>query len=1567
MTWNVNSLRNAVSKMSEIELEVLNSFDILMLQETKMGRSKLENINGINWEKFDSYGVDFPHITSGRGLGLNGVAILVNSRIRAEPSYVSHILPDWTVTEMEGRYLELHYEKLVLINAYFPSASRGKNHRIPYKEKFSYAVLERSEELKNKGMQVLLGADFNVAAEKIDINPKVAPLVSSGFRNEERNWLNKLTSVLDDSWRIMNKNKISYTTWFHYDRRGNKGMRYDGILNSKDLVIFEAQHLLGIGGSDHIPATLHIILQENEQKWLKIEGGSSEYLRKFYIADHDENENFKPKQHLNKNSKVKYAKINRRKALERLLNLTELCCRPDYLPSYIRQFYKDDEYLYTRYLCWSEPVVSGSVENEKEEQEATMNFYPIKSEKEIAKFSEKLDLKENETLIGITQRDGSKSNEKELEAIIRHCSGEEVPVNQALMQDYYEEMIQSGFCRTTEVEYETAKRHFSKFAEVRKTKPKKVADKIRPAAVLLPGGSKPDPWNELREPPTINEEEIRLTEENLNAIMAKTTEKFPGFLNIDEVTYIKRELKPYDKAFSFDLLQKGRLKEDVVAPIKIHTIPHTPWNIRERPIPPAHFKKLIEFLKEKLRAGIMEPSSGSYASPWFVVAKKDGDIRFIQDLQVLNKITIRDSGVVPNMSDLTERASGHRIYSGVDCHSFYDQFVLDKDSRDLTAIRTPLGLMRITGLPQGWTNSVPNAQRVSSMIFHKNGIVEVFMDDVLVFTGSDLENDLFDSGIIPGVRIFVVEHMNHFKEVLEKCLKTGLTIHGVKNDLFVPEILCLGVVISLEGRKINPKKIDAIEKWKVPSNLSELRSFLGLCTVYRMWILAFSVRAYYLFLLYKKGTRYEWGELQQEAYEDLKNAMSTAPVRRSLNYETMKQFPPILGVDAYLVGEGSMLGQEDESGTRFPVAFFSGLFNETERLYPQVKLEACSLVRNLKRCYYYFDGVEKIIVEVDAWALKGMLNNPSVGDRTLLRWLTYILTFPIEIKTIKGKANVIPDYLSRMHSKSPPESEMIDEMNEVEEAIDSMLETAHVSYLSKIYMIEVEMYEEDENVLDIVIWLDSGIFKEERNQSARRKIRNKALKYFLYEGYLFKRGKTEDEVPRRVVVRSLDKRTLIKMAHEGLEGGHFQWERTYQKLFVRYYWKRMQKEVVDYCNGCFTCKVMAKKRYLEPAKFNKSPSTIFMIWYADLIHLPLGVNKQKYIFHLECNLSAWPEAMHFSHKFTKPILTWVKEHVFMRLGLPMVLVVDGGEFDAAEAKIVSVQLGFRIEVIAPYNHKALGAIERAHSPLVGSLAKMCRGRHNVWPRKLNTALFAKRITTTSRGYSPFHIVYGQHPLFPIDFTIDSFFMINWKDNMTTVDLLAARIKQLEVKFQIEKHSKENIDRLRQRAAEYYNKINEHRFRNAAQQIVEGNLVLLFDSSLDTNWGRKFDDRWKGPLKVTRITNGVYYLSELNGDELNRPVSGDRLILYNDLRLEFQDLMAEQVQQNEEDNEYMVEEDEAAFNSLIKNSTQELFTKYDGIFDNRTDEVKDCIVQIMRGHLLNSATDHQVFFTSQGTT
>ena len=116
-------------------------------------------------------------------------------------------------------------------------------------------------------------------------------------------------------------------------------------------------------------------------------------------------------------------------------------------------------------------------------------------------------------------------------------------------------------------------------------------------------------------------------------------------------------------------------------------------------------QKIVDLLRSKIESGVYEHCQSSYRSNWFCVPKKNGTLRIVHDLQPLNGVTIRDAGLPPILDDFVEACAGRQCYTVLDMQSGFDARKMDPTSRDLTAFQTPLGLLHITSMPMGFTNS----------------------------------------------------------------------------------------------------------------------------------------------------------------------------------------------------------------------------------------------------------------------------------------------------------------------------------------------------------------------------------------------------------------------------------------------------------------------------------------------------------------------------------------------------------------------------------------------------------------------------------------------------------------------------------------------------------------------------------------------------------------------------------------------------------------------------------------------------------------------------------------------
>jgi hypothetical protein len=107
------------------------------------------------------------------------------------------------------------------------------------------------------------------------------------------------------------------------------------------------------------------------------------------------------------------------------------------------------------------------------------------------------------------------------------------------------------------------------------------------------------------------------------------------------------------------------------------------------------------------------------------------------------------------------------------------------------------------------------------------------------------------------------DYISKVKKVLRKLHKAGLKLDIEKSEFASSEIKYLGFIISAEkGIKINPGKVEAIKKWKAPTIVKEIRSFIGFSNFYRGFIENFSEVATPLMLLTQKNQAWQWEKKQ---------------------------------------------------------------------------------------------------------------------------------------------------------------------------------------------------------------------------------------------------------------------------------------------------------------------------------------------------------------------------------------------------------------------------------------------------------------------------------------------------------------------------------------------------------------------------------------------------------------------------------------------------------------------------------------------------------------------------------
>jgi len=872
-------------------------------------------------------------------------------------------------------------------------------------------------------------------------------------------------------------------------------------------------------------------------------------------------------------------------------------------------------------------------------------------------------------------------------------------------------------------------------------------------------------------------------------------------------------------------------------------------------------KKLVELLHSRLAKGILEESHASYRNKYFLVLKKDGGLRFINSSEKYNAITIRDAGIPPNADEFADDIAMCKMLSLLDFFSGYDQVPLAKESRDLTTIMTPLGLLRMCTLPQGATNSVAQFTRIITRILFDliPSVCRPFMDDITV---KGPKTDYGGEEICPGMRRYVVEHLINLDKTLVNIELSGCTIAGKKSRFCTATTAVVGYLCGTNGRRPTDAKVLKIVEWTHCENVSQVRGFLGVVGFYRRWIEHYAWIAEPLTSLLRKDAKFVWLEAQHNALETLKKHLIKKPILVSLDYSD-EAGSIILMVDASGIGWGCALMQEID-GKRHVARYESGVWNEAERIYDATKLECRAVLYAIRRLRSSLYGVH-FILETDAQVLVHQLNGSAndVPGALIMRWIAYILLFDFTVRHIPGKKNSVADGLSRK-PEGPSDQTDRNFEGDIEDFIDAQLNVVQTRVLDNSYS------EEHEELAKFLVSLQRPT---NLSSSDFRRLKKTAQTFMVKKGKLWKRPKSPTSLPKLVVDEEEMQRKLITMCHK--DHGHKGRQVTYKLLSDRFYWKDLWNQVASAISSCPKCQGYASLRARELA-IPTAPGLPMEKVHFDTQYLPFDQGN-GYLLEARCDLTGWVEVS-VEKKLNSEVFTRFAKKIIWRFGLMVVAVVDGGpEMKAMFAKVLT-DLGVKIVITSAYNPKANGIVEAGHYSITSGLAKMA-GLKRKWKKLLGPMLLADRTAIrASHGKSAFWLMYGREPILPIKTECPTWRLINWDTVQTQEELLVARIRMLSRHTEDVEEARKRVTAFRKKLSERTNAGNANTLRTAP--LKEGDLVLKYSMprAFDHSRTAKMEMKWEGPFRISKRSpvTGAYHLYTLDGIELDKTFSGDHL-------------------------------------------------------------------------------------------
>jgi len=415
-------------------------------------------------------------------------------------------------------------------------------------------------------------------------------------------------------------------------------------------------------------------------------------------------------------------------------------------------------------------------------------------------------------------------------------------------------------------------------------------------------------------------------------------------------------------------------------------------------------KVLMTYISENLHRGFVRVSSSSASSPVLFVNKKDGSLRLCVDYRALNSITQKDRYPLPPIRETLNHLASAKWYTKLDLRQGYHQLRMAAGEEWKTAFRTRQGLYEYLVVPFGLTNAPAGFQKFM------NGILAPYLDD---FCTAYIDDILVYSTTLE-------EHRIHVQKVLEALYAERILLKPEKYEFDVQTTRYLSYVLSAEGLEMDPVKTRTIREWKRPNSVRDVQMFLGFANFYQRFIKGYSNITGPLTGLTGKGKEFCWKREQEDAFESLKRAFTTAPVLQLFAYEK----PCIVETDASDFVSAGVLSQPDSSGILHPIAFFSKKHTPAECNYEIYDKELLAIVRAFEEWRTELEGAAYTVDVLSDHRNLTYFMSKQDFNRWQARWSTFLSSFNYKIQYRPGRLGLKPDALTRRSEDLPWEGDI---------------------------------------------------------------------------------------------------------------------------------------------------------------------------------------------------------------------------------------------------------------------------------------------------------------------------------------------------------------------------------------------------------------------------------------------------------------------------------------------------------------------------------------------------------------
>ncbi|UYV66064.1 K02A2.6-like [Cordylochernes scorpioides] len=725
-----------------------------------------------------------------------------------------------------------------------------------------------------------------------------------------------------------------------------------------------------------------------------------------------------------------------------------------------------------------------------------------------------------------------------------------------------------------------------------------------------------------------------------------------------------------------------------------------PRFFKSRPIPYALKEKISRELDILVKAGILKPvRHAEWAAPIVPVLKSDQTIRICGDFKITANQALKvDQYPLHKAEDIFAALAGGEKFSKIDLRDAYNQLELDDESQLYTVINTHQGLYKYTRLPFGISSAPALFQKQMDILLKGIPMVFCALDDILI-TG---KNDQ--------------DHLKNLECVLQRIQEAGLKLRKDKCSFLAPSLEYLGHKIAKEGLQPLPSKVEAIQAAPSPTNLTELRAFLGLLTYYSRFIPNITI-----IQLSKKEQKWKWETPEERAFKDIKEKLVHSTLL--VHFDPRKR--QILSCDASGVGIGAVLSQVQGDNDKRPVAFASRTLTPAEKKYSQLEREALGIVFGVTRFRNYLLG-NSFTLRTDHKPLVTLFSEnkgiPTIAANRIQRWAIILSAYQYKIEYIKGTSNTEADVLSRLPMFTPepdskePDSEPV-ELVLLMDALDSSPVTSD----------DIRKSLPGDPVLRQALYYTlQGWSEETPKEIELMPYWSRRCELGACEGLLFWGNRVI--IPTNLRAKMLDE---LHNSHQGIVG---------LKSVARtlFWWPGLDKDIEETVRRCNCCQSLA---CMPPRATPVNWPPTNQPW--DRVHIDhLGPFEQKLYLIVVDACTKWIEAIPVPNTSTRETIEQLR-CLFARFGIPRTLVSDNGTgFTSEEFRQFMTRNGIRHLRTAPFHPSSNGLAERAVQTIKTGLKKVQQG--SISQRLAEILMGYRRTPIASIGKSPSEMMFGHN-------------------------------------------------------------------------------------------------------------------------------------------------------------------------------------------------------------------------------